>query len=353
MDTDQQQPDPHTTIEGASLGLSGQFGHLVFVGVHKDGKELGTPGGTAGDYRVVLTLSKPRFSLHPENTLWPERDLQGDSNLELAGSVPMKLAFTSDVNYRGQAIEYKAYTNERNAIGKFVIDRLYATSRLEAESTAYSGLAPFLSLLATRYDIPLDVYQIDVTEIATETSSFSYTKDFHTIRIDGLPSEAIADEDRGFFSIYREAIVTASPFYQFLSFYKICEELFKRRGRLGPEVAAGTRAPFNALRIPGSVPDVEAFLRTIHPLQQSWNEQTMGEAAPMEARGKSLRSVMDDYLRPIRDRIAHALFQDDANAPTLLNSFDNGEHLSAVHKWLPFLRTSARWHMREDLGLKW
>jgi hypothetical protein len=183
------------------------------------------------------------------------------------------------------------------------------------------------------------------------TSSFSYNKNFHTIRATGFPNEAITAEDRGFFSIYREAIVTTSPFYQFLSFFKICEELFKRRSRHGHEVGAGTRPPFTALRFPES--DAEAFLRTIYPLQNSWNQQTINESVPPEARTRNLQSIMDENLRPIRDRIAHALFQQDNANPALLHSFDDGDHLAAVHKWLPFLRTATRWFFREDLGLKW
>jgi hypothetical protein len=136
-------------------------------------------------------------------------------------------------------------------------------------------------------------------------------------------------------------------------FYKICEELFKRRGRLGPEVKAGTRPPFNALRFPQSDADAEAFLRTIYPLQNAWNVQTINESVPPEARTRNLRSIMDEDLRAIRDRIAHALFQEDNTNPALLQSFDDGDHLAAVHKWLPFLRTSTRWFFREDLGLKW
>ncbi len=314
---------------------------------------MGVHGGQPGRYRVVMTLWRPRFSLRPERDFATEESMQGDSHLQIASGGPSQYVFTITLLAGATQIAYKGYSNERSMIGKFVVEELTAASHMEAESLAYSGLAPYLSLLATKFDLPLDIYQTDVVELATGTRTHTYINAYYEITASALPIEAIGREERGFLSVYREAIVTNSPAYQFLLFYKICEELFKRRGRLGPQVGLGQRPAFAPLRIPTEPTEVLAWLRSVYPLQPHWDDQLAADTVPPEARGRNLRDVMDTYLRAIRDRVAHALFDLEEDAPVLLQSFDNGDHLNEIHKWLSFIRTAARWHIHEDVGITW
>jgi hypothetical protein len=334
------------------FGLPGQFGRLAIVAIDASGNERGAHGGDPGLYRVAVTLWKPGFSPGSEGTFQLGEVVEGDSHLEVASPGKPTAVWNLDLTSDNQTLTYQAHSNSRGMLAKFVVAELQANSFADAESRAYSGLAPFLSHLATQFEIPLDIFQTEVKELKSETVSVTYVNPYYAIRSAGSLAVAVTPEIRGYLSVYRESLTSRSPFYQFLSFYKIVEELFKRRGRLGDEVRSGSRPRFARLRIPDDPSDVLGLLRGLYSLQPHWDELLVNDTVPPEAWGRSLKDVADQALRPIRDRIGHALFDTSGTDATPLQSFDDGEHLRAVHKWLAFVRTAARWLLKEDLGIQ-
>ena len=63
-----------------------------------------------------------------------------------------------------------------------------------------------------------------------------------------------------------------------------------------------------------------------------------------EARGKKFTRIIDDYLRPLRVRIAHAVL--DSGALTL--SADEEMDIQQVFKWLALTRCIVRHMLKSD-----
>jgi hypothetical protein len=63
-----------------------------------------------------------------------------------------------------------------------------------------------------------------------------------------------------------------------------------------------------------------------------------------EARGKKINQIIDDYLRPVRDRIAHAVL--DSGELTL--SADEDLDMREIYKWLSLMKCIVRHMLKSD-----
>ncbi len=63
-----------------------------------------------------------------------------------------------------------------------------------------------------------------------------------------------------------------------------------------------------------------------------------------EARGKKVNQVIDDYLRPVRDRIAHAVL----DSGTLTLSADEDLDVREIYKWLSLMKCIGRHMLKSD-----
>ena len=69
-----------------------------------------------------------------------------------------------------------------------------------------------------------------------------------------------------------------------------------------------------------------------------------------EARGKKFTQIIFDYLRPVRDRIAHAVL----NSGELTLSADEDLDVREIYKWLSLMKCIARhmlWKTRLPTGI--
>jgi hypothetical protein len=172
-----------------------------------------------------------------------------------------------------------------------------------------------------------------------------YTAPFAETALHIAPTANIRSEFKSYAGLYREAIISRSPAYEFLCLYKIAEALWKRRARLAEE-ARRCGAPPNVKpleELPLTPDAFEGWLGSIYHPRRSWDEMAYNSFFPLEARGWRFGRVKE-RVEPIRDAIAHALTE----SSELPLSPDELLHNHDVYTWLPVLKCIVRRMLRND-----
>ena len=79
-------------------------------------------------------------------------------------------------------------------------------------------------------------------------------------------------------------------------------------------------------------------------MRSDWGEDDHNSIVPPEAAGKKFGRVIDNYLRPIRIGVAHAVL--DTGEATLMA--DDVLHVSRVYRWLGITRCISRQMLKND-----
>lgn len=335
----------------SKAGLPGQQLYIDVYQAASDCRDAGKPikyGGEPGEYKIVFTLSRPGFPLHSEYEVSPASHLKGDSHLAVTKPAiidPLhpdanliKLGF--DIPNIGK-VEFVGCANDEGYLGKIELESLTTDSLKEAEETAYYLLAPMLSYFSAYLDIPINVYQIDITELRTGNYRVSFMNPCYGAPMWLAPEPiAINNEWRNYTSLYREALNSNSPAYQFLCLFKIIESVRVRHKRLASEARnRGEHFLRPVLTIPANQIEQVNWLNEIFPLPPTWDPLALGSIFVSEAMGKRIGSIVEQYLRPLRNEIAHTLFTENGE---LTISVDQAFNLERLNKWLPLTRCLAR-----------
>src|ERR1700724_161804 len=145
-------------------------------------------------------------------------------------------------------------------------------------------------------------------------------------------------------ALYREALNSNISIYRFLCFYKILELSRKRRKRLGMKNKASLKQPRPGEQVPLRDPKaMTEWLNALFYVNRDWDEGIFDQVFIAEALGKKLNNLIDNELRPIRDRIAHGIL-DDGDFLLLDRQADRDR----VSHWLPLMRCMARRVMKND-----
>jgi methylamine utilization protein MauJ len=311
-----------------------------------DPRNLGGPAGLPGQYKAVFTLSRPGFSLLPENQHSFADQLQGDSHLAItkpAHTEPNNpdadririYARTADANF-----VFTGYPNPKGFLAKIELDSFYASHFGDAALKAYRALASGLSNICVYLDIPLHIYQMDITELRTNSVRMSLLAAHAEIPLFMIPTDVVTEEFRRYASLYREALNSNSPNYQFLCYYKIIEGIRKRQERLIAEAKARgeTITTRPRLIIPTETEEQIKWLNSIFPVPQTWDSTVLQLIFPAKSLGRKVNDMIQGELEPIRNRIAHTVLR--SGEPTI--SIDEGLDMDLVTEWLPFGKCIAR-----------
>lgn len=84
------------------------------------------------------------------------------------------------------------------------------------------------------------------------------------------------------------------------------------------------------------------WLSAIYHVGRDWDEIALASIFVPEARGKKFTRIIDDYLRPVRVRIAHAVL--DSGELTL--SADEEMDIQQVYKRLALTRCLVRYMLK-------
>lgn len=326
----------------------------------QDPRNEGVPNGLPGLYRAVLTLQRPGRPLTGEYAASFEGGLRGDSHLAIA-----KPAYSPPIDatqIRGAVLvdnvlyQWDGFPNERGLLGKIVLQPFQALTLRDAEQKAYRAVASSLSNWAAHLDIPLQVSQIDVTELRTGNTQVSFINPWQERPAVGASEAEMSIEYRSAVSIYREALESTSLVYRFLCFFKVIEAVRSLRVRRQREAA---RSGIVFSRPPEVVPTDEAefepWLNGIYaPRPAKWDPLTLASVFIPQARGKSFEELVGPGkgrkgaagpLRRLRDDVVHGLWQ-PAGPVTMFA--DELLHHTPVHMWLPLTRCIARYMLKHE-----
>lgn len=311
-------------------------------------------GGGPGLYRVVFTLARPGYPLHPEGHYATYETLEGDSHLAIAKPAYINPAFALDDDLKH--IVFNAQTedgmfllygtpNKRGYLAQITAESVQANTAQDARIKVARALASSLSNISIQLDMPLWVYQSDMIELATGNRFASIMSPIRESPMLVAPEGTLTKEFRANASLYREALNSNTPVFQFLCFFKIIEALLARRERTAVEAKARGETPSRPVQIvPAEEKEFIPWLSAIYHVGRDWDEITLASIFVPEARGKKFTRIIDDYLRPVRVRIAHAVL--DSGELTL--SADEEMDIQQVYKWLALTRCIVRYMLKSD-----
>jgi hypothetical protein len=337
------------------------YTYNTFVAVYEDGSRAGDPAGSPGEYEAQFTLLQPGQAAEKvvamgTTRIWAvqNEEIEGDSHLALtvrkdarpSPNADAGLVATVQVRRQGaEAAELVLEPNREGRVSKVKIT-VKAESFSDAESKAYYDVSAFLSNLAFELDIPLRIAHTLIKESATKSVRVGFVRQFGYKGAGNLPEHAFLDRGSGMemkgrtyealTSIYREALNTDSPFYQFLCFCRVVQRLKERlRPRWQKAVAR------HDARLMPSYLGRERFPES----------RTEGaDFFPNAVAGKKFTAVYDDRLRPLRNGIGHVFLEDMGDEGSAERSTDEHEFVDEVYELLPAAHHMARTMILNDFG---
>jgi hypothetical protein len=249
-------------------------------------------------------------------------------------------AATPDGKFR-----FIGYPNSKGFLSHIETDEFDAHNFDDAQRKAFRALSPALSDWSVHLEIPLAIWQIETTEIRTGGVHARFSEPFVEMPWAINPQSKPDPEFRFYAAIYREALNSSSSIYRFLCLFKIMEAIRNRRDRLANE--AGTRGhPFSrpVEKLPDSRSDFVLWLNTAFPFARNWDDLTIDSVFLPEVVGKKFNRVMDDYLTPLRNDVAHVIIE----SGEITLSTDELMHAQKISHWLPVTRCMVRHMLRNE-----
>lgn len=343
------------SLSADSLGLPGERQRFIVRPRFADGDPRNDipVAGRHGAYRVVVTLRRPGALPLPEREVSFDATIAGDSHLAIAPPALAKQADPNDdvreikiyLESSAGKITFTGFANKKGFLGRIETE-LEADSLVDAEHRAYRALAPTLSNWATHLDIPVHVWRIHVTALENSSVQITAVNSFNEAPLVIAPTGSMSEEFRNFISLYREALESNSPPYQFLCLFKIAEAILKRRNRLAVEAhdqGASFTRPVE--RIPIIVSEFEPWLGAIYPIRRNWDEMALSSIFPAEARGRKCKEILDKELTQLRLDVAHAL---SSQTGAMTMSADEALHTERVNKWLGLTKCIVRRMLKNE-----
>ena len=310
--------DPQSPEDRVSLvGFPGTYQtlHMLYRFKEDDPRNSLPLGGTPGLYEVTFILHRPGYKLQQEHQLSFSSGIRGDSHLAIS-----KPAFTPPGNPDADQIviygttedgqfQFTGFPNEKGYLGKLVTAPFQAKDRGHAEEIAYRAIAAPLSNMSVHLDIPLEIGYRETKELSNGSTSISLMSPYLEAPMAIQPTSNAGPEFRSFAALYREALNTNSPVYQFLCLFKIVEALRARRTRLARDAKkknAAYSAPDETL--PGTHAEIKVWLEGLFYIRRPFDLSTLDAAVPQDLRGQKASEVIENVLNPLRVKVAHALF---------------------------------------------
>lgn len=287
------------------LSFPGTRWFAVAAAGYEEGHPFGggslDPAGHEGAYQVAVTLTRGGAPDLPYLYVTDANELEGDSHLWLpemkqedgAEAVPLLVY----ANPEGGTTQFQLLANRQGRLGQ-IRTVLRAKNAADAQRKAYRILHPFLCDLSYRYDVPVEILQMNVAELATFTLSGMKQDDFREKVFDPEqflgPGLNYGDLPlyKFFMRLYREGANSSSIDYGFLCFFRIAEGVMKMRRKKINEVEGR------------KVTLADVFLD---------DEIVEGEGAddfPPELQGKSLWLAYKTLCGQ-RDKVAHAFLNNE------------------------------------------
>jgi hypothetical protein len=233
------EPEEYRTLsEQVFPGRRWFAGTLLYKEDHPLGGGMLDPAGYEGAYLVTATLARCGVPNIPYFFVTDAYMLEGDSHVRLPevrredGAV--RVLTIVHTSLEDGDTEFTLVPNQQGRLGQ-IRTVLRAGSANDAYRKAYRLLNPFLCDLSYRADVPVEVLQMNVAELATLLLSGVKDDDFQEKLFDpeGFLGDGLNYAELGpyefFTRLYREGANSSSVDYGFLCFYRIAEGIIKMR----------------------------------------------------------------------------------------------------------------------------
>ena len=336
-----------------AMGLPAQPGELHVISQFRDGDSRNNIPlqGAPGEYQVTFVFARPGFSLLPEGRFSFANALEGDSHLAITkpAFVPPNNPDATEIRIYGRTDDgefvFTGYPNERGFLGKVTSAPFRALNRNDAKLKAYRAIAGSLSNWSVHLDIPIEISQVDTTELLTGSAQMSFANPFWEAPFSVTPTMQLKPEFRGYASLYREALGSSSIVYRFLCMYKILEGLRARRTRLDRQTRKQGQVINRPMEVLPDKAEIPLWLDGIFPVRRPWDELAISEAVPEQVRKKEFSDVIDSVLKPLRDNVAHAL---SSASGELTMSVDELLHIEQLGRWLSLTKCMVRRMLKNE-----
>jgi hypothetical protein len=223
----QPRPTPPNAPRHANTGAFTKPLYTQLATAHfRDGGR--SEEGSTAEYEVTIVFRHPVQAPGIDDTLHKADELDGDSGIGIPGKTEVVVT-TGDQPPR--ELRVLLVPNGDGRLSK-AVSKLHAKNFGDARSTVFSHLGPLLSRLAFEADAPLDVLQVDATEIATGDHDRAAVLRGQTRRFVAYPEIKVPPPFfRAAFGIYREGLNSTNPFYALLCFYRVAEGVIAYRAR--------------------------------------------------------------------------------------------------------------------------
>jgi hypothetical protein len=347
--------DPNSPQERVSLvGFPGTYQtlHMLYRFKGDDPRNSLPLGGTPGLYEVTFILHRPGYKLQQEHHLSFSSGQRGDSHLAISqpafsppGNPDADQIIIYGATEDGQ-FQFTGFPNEKGYLGKIVTVPFQADDRGRAEEIAYRAIAAPLSNMSIHLDIPLEIGYRETKELSNGSVSISLVSPYLEAPMAIQPTSNAGPEFRSFAALYREALNTNSPVYQFLCLFKILEALRARRTRLSRDAKKNNTtytAPDESL--PGTHAEIKVWLEALFYIRRPFDLSTLDAAVPLDLRGQKASYVIEEILNPLRVKVAHALFGNGGELPL---SSDDLLHTHAITSRLLITKCLVRRLLKND-----
>lgn len=347
--------DPNSPEVRVSLvGFPGTYQtlHMLYRFKGDDPRNSLPLGGTPGQYEVTFILHRPGYKLQQEHQLSFSSGLRGDSHLAISkpafsppGNPDADQIVIYGITEEGQ-FQFTGFPNENGYLGKLVTAPFQAKDRGHAEEIAYRALAAPLSNMSIHLDIPLEIGYRETKELSNGSVSISLVSPYLEAPMAIQPTSNAGPEFRSFAALYREALNTDSPVYQFLCLFKILEALRARRTRLVRDAKKNNTtytAPDEIL--PNTYAEIKVWLEGMFYIRRPFDLSTLDSAVPHDLRGQKASDVIENVLNPLRVKVAHALFGNGGELPL---SSDDLLHTHAITRRLLITKCLVRRLLKSD-----
>jgi hypothetical protein len=244
---------------------------------------------------VTATLTRRGSPNIPSVYVTDPNMMEGDSHLWLPQGREDGLVKVYSVVHRSHEdgdTAFELVANQKGRLGQ-IRTVLRGENVYDVHRKAYRLLNPFLCDLSYRYDVPIEVLQMNVAELATLTLSGVKDDDFgeKTFDPEQFFGSGISYRELGhyelFTRLYREGVNSSSVDYGFLCFFRIAEGLILLRRRA---IAEREGKPLDQVAHP------DVFLE--HEIVEDDADDTF----PTELHGESLWQVYKE-LKKERNKV--------------------------------------------------
>lgn len=301
------EPEKYRTLYEASF--PGRRWFMVdrrYTNDHPLGGGVLEPSGYEGAYQVTATLTRRGSPNVPYVYVTDPNMMEGDSHLwlpeERREDGLVKVYSVVHRSHEDGDTLFELLANQKGRLGQ-IRTLLRGESMGDVHRKAYRLLNPFLCDLSYRYDVPIEVLQINVAELATLTVGGVKDDDFREKTFDpeqffgssGLLNYGELGHYEFFTRLYREGVNSSSVDYGFLCFFRIAEGLILLRRKSTAEQEGQP---------------LEEVSRSDVFLEEEVVEGPDAESFPEELRGKSLWDAYKE-LRKERHKVGHAFLDEE------------------------------------------